>query len=314
MRKRLAVLSILCLVIGLSFMALEQRAIAAPKVLKLSHQWAKGDIRDLWAEKWAETVKAKTNGALIFRIYAASSLYKPKEEDEALKKGALDACVYPFIYLAGKIPAYAITSMPCLVKNATQGNKWGDFEIGKKLDAIGIKNGFHTVSWACLMGSIGSKKRPILVPTDLEGFKPSTEIYFALQTGTLDAMTTTYSSFLSFRLYEVLDHLTYSKGYGIFYAHHGILLSNSTWDRLTDAERKAVVEAGNEVEPFILQKANGVLDQCTKTFEEKGVKLHELSEDNFNKWMELAKKTAFKTYAKDVTNGQELLDLALQVK
>ncbi|HIH36894.1 MAG TPA: hypothetical protein HA232_03180 [Methanocellales archaeon] len=336
MKRRLVILSVLFLSIVFSLPALEGKTLAAPKVLKLAHQWAKGDIRDVWAEKWAEMVKEKTNGSIHVRIYAASSLYKPKEQDEALKKGALDACVLPFIYLAGKIPAYAITSMPGLVKNAAQGSKWGDYEIGKKLDAIGMKNGYRTLSWGCMMGSIGSKKKPILVPTDLAGFKvrgagwameevlkvggasitsmPSTEIYFALQTGALDAMTTTYSSFISFRLHEVLDHLTYSRGYGIFYAHHGILLSNATWDRLTDAERKAVAEAGRDVVPFFLQLENNVLDECLKAFGGKGVKLHELSEEDFGKWFQLAKKTAFKRYANEVENGQDLLDLALQVK
>ena len=248
----------------------------------------------------------------------------------------MDACVLPFIYLSGKIPAYAITSMPCLVKNAAQGTKWGNAAIGRKLDEIGQKSGFRTASWGCIMGSVGGKKKPVIVPSDLQGFRvrgagsameevlkaggasitsmPSTEVYFALQTGTLDGLTTTYSSFLSFRLYEVIDHLTISEGYGIFYANHGILISNTAWGRLTDSEKKAVIEAGKEVEPFMLQLANGILDKTKMEFKSKGVQIHDLSEENFNKWFELAQKTAYKTYAKKVANGQELLDLALEVK
>lgn len=235
-------------------------AIAGPKVLKLSHQWPKGDIRDQWGVKWAKLVEQKTNGSIKFRLYPAASLYKAKAQHDALKKGALDACVLPFIYLSGKIPAYAITSMPGVVKNATQGTKWGSAAIGKKLGEIGQKNGFRTVSWGCIMGSIGNKKDPVVVPSDLKGYRvrgagwameevlraggasitsmPSTEVYFALQTGALDGLTTTYSSFLSFRLHEVLKHLTISKDYAIFYAHHGILVSNAAWGRLNDTEKK----------------------------------------------------------------------------
>lgn len=311
-------------------------ASAAPKVLKISHQWAKNDIRGLWVEKWAELVEEKTKRSVTFRVYPAASLYKARDQDEALKQGVLDVAVIPFIYLAGKVPAYAITSMPGVVKNASQGSNWGNHEIGRKLDAIGMENGFRTVSWGCIMGSVGSKKKPVLVPSDLAGFKvrgagwameevlkaggasitsmPSTEIYFALQTGLLDALTTTYSSFESFRLYEVLDHLTYSRGYGIFYAHHGILLSNITWNRLSDAEKEAFADAGREAEPFFVKLANDSLDGCLKAFEEKNVQLHELSEGDFNKWLEIAKATSFKIYAERVPNGQELLNLALEVK
>ncbi len=310
--------------------------IAGPKVLTLSHQWPKGDIRDQWGTKWAELVEDKTNGSVKFRLYPAASLYKAKAQHSALKKGALDACVLPFIYLSGKIPAYAITSMPGVVKTANQGTKWGSSEIGKKMDEIGQKNGFQTVSWGCIMGSIGNKKDPIIVPSDLNGYRvrgagwameevlkaggasitsmPSTEVYFALQTGALDGLTTTYSSFRSFRLYEVLDHLTISKNYGIFYAHHGILISNAAWDRLNDSEQKAVVEAGKEVEPFFLDLANGILEKTKEEFKNKGVKIHDLNEENFNKWFELAKETAYKTYVERVENGQQLLDLALEVK
>lgn len=309
---------------------------AGPKVIKLSHQWAEGDIRDLWGTKWAELVEQKTNGSIKIRKYPAASLYKAKAQHDALKMGALDACVLPFIYLSGKIPAYAITSMPGLVKNAEQGSKWGQYEIGEALDKIGQENGFHTVSWGCIMGSVGSKGEKIIVPSDLEGHKvrgagwameevlegggasitsmPSTEVYFALQTGVLSALTTTYSSMLSFRLHEVLDHLTVSKGYAIFYAHHGILISNSTWDSLSDAEQQAMVEAGREVEPFMLEKANGILDKCETTFRENGVEIHDLSQESYNEWLELARKTAFKTYAERVENGEKLIDMALDVQ
>ena len=338
MRRGSIYLLVLCMVMGglLFFSAFHTETYAAPKILKISHQWAKGDIRDLWAKKWIELVEQKTNGSVKFRMYPAASLYKAKAQYDAMRKGGLDGCVLPFIYLSGKIPAYAITSMPCLVKTAAQGTNWGKNEIGKRLEEIGIKSGFRTLSWGCIMGSIGSKKRPIIVPKDLKGFQvrgagwameevlraggasitsmPSTEIYFALQTGALGALTTTYSSFLSFRLYEVLDYLTISKGYGIFYAHHGILLSNKAWDRLTGDEQKAFMAAGKEVEPFMLEQANGILDKCKKMYKDKGVKTHDLTEKAFNEWFELAKKTAYKTYAKKVEKGEELLGLALEVK
>jgi TRAP-type C4-dicarboxylate transport system substrate-binding protein len=338
MKKRTTIWTFACFVI-IGFLVLSPfalNAIAGPKVLKLAHQWPKGDIRDQWGAKWAELVENKTNGSLKFRLYPASSLYKAKAQPAALKKGALDACVLPFIYLSGKIPAYALTSMPGVVKNANQGTKWGGSKIGEKLDEIGQKNGFRTLSWGCIMGSIGNKKNPVLVPSDLKGYRvrgagwameevlkaggasitsmPSTEVYFGLQTGALDGLTTTYSSFRSFRLHEVLDHLTISKEYGIFYAHHGILMSNTAWGRLNASEQKAVVEAGKEVEPFFLGLANDILDKTKEEFKNKGVQVHELSEENFSKWYELAKETAYKTYVKRVENGQQLLDLALEVK
>ena len=338
MRRASIILLVIGVVIGglLFSMLFYSNAEAAPKILKLSHQWAKGDIRDLWARKWVDLVTQKTNGEIQFKIYPAASLFKPKAQFDAMRRGALDACVLPHIYLSGKLPVFAITSMPCLVRSTAQGASWGKHEIGKRLDEISIRNGFRNISWGNILGSVGSKKKLILLPKDVKGLKmrgagkameqmlhqsgasitsmPSTDVYFALQTDALDAMTTTYSSFISFRLYEVLDYLTVSKDYSIFYAHHGILLANKTYDKLTESQRKTIAEAGREVEPYFLGKAEGIMDECVKIYQEKGVKINHLTKAGFNEWLEISKKSAFKIYAEKVKDGQKLLDLALEVK
>jgi TRAP-type C4-dicarboxylate transport system substrate-binding protein len=335
-------LSVILLVVGvvmagfLFSMFFYSSAEAAPKVLKISHQWAKGDIRDLWANRWAELVKQKTNGEVEVKVYPAQSLFKAKAQFDAMRQGALDATVLHQIYLSGKIPAMSITSMLCLVRTAAQGASWGNHEIGKRLDEIGIRNGFRTLSWGCIMGNIGSQKRPVVLPKDVAGMKmrgagdaveetlfaagasitsmPSTEIYFALQTGALDALTTTYSSFMSFKLYEALDYLTVSKDYSLFYAHVGILLANKTYDKLTQSQQKAVVEAGREAESYMVELAGNVQNECVKTYQDNGVKIINLTKEPFNEWLELSKKSAYKKYAEKVEDGQKLLDLALKVE
>ena len=310
---------------------------AAPKILNVSHQWADGDIRDLWAKKWTELVTKKTEGAIQFRIFPGQSLFKTKAQYDALLKGALHITVYPYIYLSGKLPPFAITSMPCLIKTVKQGANWADHEIGRKLYEIGTKRGgFHGVSWGNLLGGIGSTKKPIILPGDLKGLKtrgagkpteemmhkagaaitsmPGSEVYFALQTGALDAFMTTYSSFITYRHYEVLEHLTVSKGFSIFSAMHGILVGNKTWDKLSESQRKALTEAGREVQPYITKLSEGISEECVKIYQEKGLKVHFLKEKEFNEWFELSKSTAYKTFAKKVKGGKELLDLALEVK
>jgi len=312
-------------------------AEAAPKILNVSHQWAKGDIRDLWTEKWAELATKKANGTIQFRIFPGQSLFKTKAQYDALIKGALDVTVYPYIYLSGRIPAFALTSMPCLIKTTQQGADWSNNEIGKRLYEIGVKKGrFHGVSWGSMLGSVGSKKRPIILPKDMVGLKmrgagkateemmhkagaaitsmPGSEVYFALQTGALDALMTTYSSFITYRHYEVLEYLTVAKGYSLFSAIMGILVGNKTWDKLSEAEQKAITEAGKEVEPYFTKLSEGILEKCIEVYRDKGVKVNFLKESEFNEWFELAKSTSFKTFEKKVKGGKKLLDLALDVK
>ena len=48
--------------------------------LKVSHQFAAGDVRDNMARVFGDMVSEKTNGQIKFRYYPASSLYKAKEQ------------------------------------------------------------------------------------------------------------------------------------------------------------------------------------------------------------------------------------------
>ena len=314
-----------------------KKADAAPKILNISHQWAKGDIRDLWVEKWAELVTKKTEGAIELRIFPGQSLFKTKAQHDAMRKGALDASVLPLIYLSGRIPAYALTSMPCLIKTAQQGANWGDHEIGKRLYEIGVnEGGFRTVSSITLLGSVGSVKQPIILPSDMKGLKmrgagpateemmhageaaitsmPGSEVYFALQTGALDALMTTYESFVTYRHYEVLKNLTVSKTHSIFSAIHGILVSNKTWDKLAAPEQRAMTEAGREVEPHFTKLSEDIVENTIKIYRDKGLEVYSIGEKEFNAWLDLTKSTSFKTFAEKVKNGEELLNLALEVK
>src|SRR5690349_3990679 len=73
---------------------------AAPKTLKISHQFPggtidEGDFRDRLCRKFAAEVEKKTNGELKFEIYPNSSLMKTVAQFSAVRKGALDLSLYP---------------------------------------------------------------------------------------------------------------------------------------------------------------------------------------------------------------------------
>ena len=52
--------------------------------------------------------------------------------------------------------------------------------------------------------------------------------------------------------------------------------------------------------------------EVTKLFKEKGIKVHAMTKEEWQVWEKTAKETAWKTFAKDVPAGKELLDLAVK--
>ncbi|MFH1242714.1 MAG: TRAP transporter substrate-binding protein DctP [Pseudomonadota bacterium] len=316
-------------------LVLSPKAYAGPMVLKVSHQFAAGDVRDLMGRVFGDEVTKRTNGQIQFRHYPAQSLFKAKEQWDAMRKGGLDMAVFPLDYASGKVPQFSITLMPCTVTNIKQGLTWRTKPIGKKIEALMEKNGVKNLVWAWFDGGIGSKVRQIKVPADVAGTKlraagkkfeymmraagasitsmPSSETYHALATGVLDTMLTSSASFVTYRLYEVLKYINAPRDYSIWYMSENLCISMKTWNRLTPDQQKVFLEVAEWMEEaWIYQNFKTLVDKLIESYTKAGVQIHYMTESEFNEWLEFAKKTAWKEFAETVEGGQELLDLALQ--
>jgi TRAP-type C4-dicarboxylate transport system substrate-binding protein len=309
-------------------------SVAAKITLKVSHQFAAGDVRDLMAHAFGDMVTKKTNGEIKFRYYPAKSLYKPKEQWDAMRNGALDMAVLPLDYVSGKIPQLSITLMPCAVTSVQQGATWRNKPIGKKVAALMEKNGVRNVVWAWFNGGIGSKVRQVVLPQDVKGLKmraagkkfeymlkeagasitsmPSSEAYHALATGVLNAMLTSSASFVSYKLYEVLKYINIPRDYSIWYMAENLVMSEKTWKRLTPKQQQAFMETSEWIhDKWIPQHFKGLVDKEIDAFTKAGANIHYMTKAEFDQWLAFAKKTAWKNFAETVPGGQELLDLAL---
>jgi len=317
------------------------KPVGPPLTIKISHQWPggtidKGDFRDRLCRLFAKKTEEKTGGALKFEIYPASALFKPVPQYDAMLRGALDMSVYPLDYAAGKIPQLSITLMPCIVKDHHQAMRWKDAPIGKEIEKLCEDNGMKIVTWAWCGGGMAGKSKPLIRPEDMKGVKiraagkmfermlhdagagissmPSTDIYFALQTGVLDACMTSSSSFESFRIYEQVKYYTSPRITTTWYMFEPLVISMVTWKKLSPAQQKIVMEVGKELEKFALDEAIRDDSEVTDLFKSKGVIVHDMTPDDFKAWTAVARNTAWKEYTEKVKGGKELLEKALGVK
>jgi TRAP-type C4-dicarboxylate transport system substrate-binding protein len=312
-----------------------------PITLKLSHQFpaattTDGDFRGQIAMKFAEEVEKRTNGQVKVEVYPSSSLMKAKEQYDGLLTGAIDLSIYPLDYAGGKVPQYGITLMPALVQNHKQAQAWKDAEIGKKIDEITQKNGVKILTWVWNAGAIGSTGDPIVAPSDIKpGMKTraagklveqmlasagagitslaSSEIYSAMQTKVLDSAITSASSFGSFKLYEVVKSYTTSEKNTFWFMFEPLLVSNSTWEKLSPEHQKVLEEVGQELQEFAYKASEEDDAATTKLFKEKGVNVVDMSDEAFAQWKELA-KPIWAEFAKSVEGGEELMKLAQEAK
>lgn len=341
MRSKFVKSSLVSALVATLSLGFSAAAVAAPKVIKISHQFPSGegpdaDFRHRLTVKFAQEVEKRTNGELKFEIYPSSSLVKPTSQFSAMQTGALDMTLLPLAYEGGKIPEVNLGLMPALVTSYEQGLRWKTAPIGKELTRIVDQKGAKIVTWIWQAGGVASKTKPILNPADVSGLKvrggskemdmmmkgagasvtnvPSSEIYNAMQTGVLDAAVTSSTSLLSFRLHEVSKHVTTARKNTFWYMFEPLLMANSTYNSLTPAQQNIVMEVGASLEKFAIEESMKDDARLGDVYAKNGGKPVDVDDATFAKWRELAQKTAWKDFAEKTKNGQQLLDMAVSVK
>src|SRR5256712_8723306 len=157
---------------GLAAAALAGSALAAPTVLRASHQspGGRGDVRDEMVQIIARDAKAAGVG-LEVQVYPGASLFKPNEQWNALVNGQLDISSFPLDYASGKVRAFGATLMPGLVRSHDRAARLNNSRVMKDIKAQIEKAGVVVLADAWLAGAVASKKACIRTPADIKGLK-----------------------------------------------------------------------------------------------------------------------------------------------
>ena len=292
------------LLVGLVAVGLSSVALAAePIVIKFSHVVAQDTPKGKAAEKFKALAEQYTNGAVKVEVYANSTLYKDKEEMEALQLGAVQLLA-PSLAKFGPLGVreFEVFDLPYIFDGYEALNKVTQGAVGQqllaKLEPKGIRglafwdNGFKSFS----------ANTPIKKPEDLRGKKMRiqsskvleeqmrevkslpqvmafSEVYQALQTGVVDGTENPHSNLYTQKMHEVQKHMTLTD-HG--YLGYAVITNKKFWDGLPAEIRtqldKAMVEStayANQIakeendKSLEAVRASGKTEIHTPTAEEK---------------------------------------------
>ncbi len=317
--------------------AMAGSAVAQNVTLKASHQWpgGKGDARDEMVQIIAKEI-AKADVGLEVQVYPGASLFKPREQWNAMVKGQLDISAFPLDYASGRHPQFSATLMPGLVKNHDHALRLNKSPFMADIKKIINDAGVIVLSDAWLAGGFASKQNCILGPDSMKGqvtraagpafeqmlagagasiaSMPSSEIYTAMQTGVLDAANTSSGSFVSYRLYEQVKCLTEPGDHALWFMYEPILMSKRSWDGLNKAQQDALMAAGKKAEEYMTAQAKGLDDKMIEAFKKAGVEVVKMSAEDAAAWRAIAQETSYKIFSEEVPGGKELIEKALAVE
>jgi TRAP-type transport system periplasmic protein len=222
----------------------------------------------------------------------------------ALRTGALDMSANSQGAVANAVPEYAAFGMPFLFSTPAQAFKVLDGALGKELADKSAEKGLIVLGyWDNGIRHMTNSKRPITKVEDMKGLKMRTppdavlvdimqslgaeaqqikfaELYVALQQGVVDGQENPLVNIHASKLYEVQKHLALTSH---MFQMTPFLIGKRSWDKLSDADRKAVTEAAAEATALQRKLAQEADDKLLAELKAKGVQVTTVDKAAFEK-------------------------------
>ena len=256
------------------------------------------------ARAFADIIKECSQGRLEMEFYPSSQLGDKASTFEGLMAGTIEMTECAASDLSVFNDIWSVFSLPYLWDSDIQAvNTVSDEAVRKVLEADAENNGFKIIAWTSIGSrSIVNSKHPVKTVDDMEGLKircmedpilaeainamgaigtpmPSSEVYTALQQGTIDGTDHTPANVAANSWYEICKYYSLTEHFTI---PDPVFVSKAWFDRLSPENQAALIEAGkkfadkwnNEIWPSA--DAAGL-----KVLKEKGMEILDVDKEQF---------------------------------
>ncbi len=259
--RRLATLAALALGLGVT------GPTAGETALRINISLAQNSHYGVAIDTFAREVERRTNGRYKVQTFYSSALGAERESVEGVQLGTLDLTLTSTGPLPNFVPDVAILDIPFLFRDYTHARAVLDGPIGQELLAKFPAKGMVGLAWAENgFRHMTNSRRPVNVPDDLRGLKMRTmenpihieayrqfgilptpmaftEVFTALQQGTVDGQENPLSVITAAKLDQVQKYLTLT---GHVYSPAVFLMNKAQWEKLSEADKQAFLDAAKE--------------------------------------------------------------------
>jgi C4-dicarboxylate-binding protein DctP len=278
-----------------------------PIIIKFSHVVSPDAPKGKAAIVFKDLVEKYTNGRVKVEVYPNSSLYKDKEELEALQLGSVQILA-PSTSKFGPlgVKEFDILDLPFLMTDDARARQMTASpmmaELNKKLEAKGISPLAYWDNGA----RVYTANKPLIRPEDFKGLKMRIEgskvldavarelgtipqimgfgeLYQALQTGVVDGEDNVPSNILTQKFYEVQKSLTVSYHSRLTYA---FVTNKKFWDGLPGDLKEPLARAVKESTEFFNATAAKDNDDALEKIKASGkIQVHVLTDAEKKAWV-----------------------------
>ena len=302
-------------------------AAADPIIIKFSHVVATETPKGKASEKFKELAEKYTGGKVKVEVYPNSTLYKDKEELEALQLGSVQMLA-PSNSKFGPlgIREFEVFDLPYILPDLKTLRKVTEGPLGARLLKLLEPKGITGLAyWDNGFKQMSANKK-LVDPADYQGVKfriqssrvlqaqfkalsalpqvmAFSEVYQALQTGVVDGQENTWSNIYTQKMHEVQKYIT-ETNHG--YIGYVVIVNKKFWDDLPGDIRDQLSKAMKEATDFNNAQSQKENDDAMAEIKKSGkseiIKLTPEQDEAMRKAME----PVYKDAASRV--GQPLID------
>ncbi|WP_104666843.1 TRAP transporter substrate-binding protein [Ensifer adhaerens] len=280
------------------------------QAIKFASANNKGHPQVTGMEKFAELVKDKSGGKIEVKLFPGGTLGGDVQTVSALQGGVIEMTVLNAGILANNVKQFGAVDLPFLFDSGAEADKVMDGAFGDSLLKLLPDTGLVGLGyWELGFRNLTNNRHPVTKLEDIKGLKirtiqspipielfntlganavplPYTELYTALETGTVDGQENPAANILNAKFYEVQKYMTLTRHQ---YNPQIVLVSKKFWDGLNDEEKTVLQTAATEARDYqrkVSREADAAaLEEIRKT----GMEVSEFSPEETQKLRDAVK-------------------------
>ncbi len=220
---------------GLGLFMIGRPALAQAAKLRFAHPHPEADSWHKAALLFAEKVKERSQGRYEVQVFPNGALGSDAQTISAVRGGSLDICLTGNPFFTGLAPKLNVLDLPFLIQSRKHAAVVMDGPIGdglrRELEGANLK---ALATWEIGWRNLTNNRRPVATAADIKGLKirttpnpahikafqllgaiPTpmafTELFTALETGTVDGQENPVTLILNAKFNEVQKHLSLTR-------------------------------------------------------------------------------------------------------
>lgn len=295
--------------------------------LKFGHVGAPGSLFALSAEEFARRANERLEGKAKVVVFGSSQLGSDSELLQKLRLGTADFSL-PSTVMSTVTDEFGLFEMPYLVTDREHMKRIEEAIFWDELAPAVEDKGYKIIAvWENGFRHITNNVRPVNKPEDLKGLKLRTpkgawrvkmfqayganptpmafsEVFTALQTGTIDGQENPYAQIYSAKFHEVQKYLSIT---GHVYTPAYVTVGAKKWATLPDDVRAVLEETAKEVQAYVYEQAARLENDLLEKIKAAGVAVNEADKQAFIE----ASEPIYREFSESVPGGGELIERAL---